>query len=146
VTVSGVTYDYADKYKIGLVNEATAEYDVVLRLGEQYLIRAEARAEENNLTGSAADLNFIRTRAGLPNTTATSQAALLAAILHERQVELFTEWGHRWFDLKRTGNLNAVMGAVTPIKGGTWTASGALYPIPQSEITLDPKLTQNEGY
>lgn len=144
--VGGVTYEYPYKYKIGAVITATQEYIMVLRLGEQYLIRAEARAQEGNLAGSAADLNVIRARAGLPTTTATTQPALLAAILHERQVELFTEWGHRWFDLKRTGNINSVMSVVTSQKGGTWSPTDSLYPIPESERTLDPNLVQNAGY
>ena len=98
------------------------------------------------MTAAAADLNVIRQRAGLTNTTATGQQAILNAILHERQVEFFTEWGHRWFDLKRTGNVNAVMSVVTPQKGGIWNANWALYPIPISEITLNPNLKQNPGY
>jgi len=146
VVGGGVTYYYPYKYKIGAVNKTTQEYIMVLRLGEQYLIRAEARAHEGNLTGAAGDLNTIRSRAGLPNTAAASQADLLSAVLHERQVELFTEWGHRWFDLIRTNNVGTVMSVVAPQKGGTWDSHDELYPIPQSEITLDSKLVQNTGY
>lgn len=140
------TYYYPFKYKIADIGQPLTEYAVVLRLAEQYLIRAEAEAQLNDLTSAANDLNIIRNRAGLPNTTATTQADLLTAIYHERQVELFTEWGHRWFDLKRTGRLNSVMSVVTPQKGGTWSPNGALFPVPQSEITINPNLTQNPGY
>lgn len=128
------------------------EYTMVLRLAEQYLIRAEAEAEQNNLSGATTDLNAIRTRAGLPNipgTIASSQTAMLKAILHERQVELFTEWGHRWFDLNRTHSADSVLGApgnVCQYKGGTWNATDSLYPIPQSERNSDPNLSQNVGY
>jgi hypothetical protein len=141
------TYYYPNKYKIGAVNTTTQEYCTVFRLGELYLIRAEARAQINtNINGAQFDLNAIRTRAGLPNTTANDKTSLLAAILRERQVELFTEWGHRWFDLKRTGSVDAVMGIVTPTKGGTWQTTDQLYPIPQSELLSAPQLTQNPGY
>jgi hypothetical protein len=146
VTVGGVTYDYPYKYKIGSIDTATGEYIMVLRLGEQYLIRAEAKAQENNLAAAAADLNVIRARAGLPATNASSQSALLTAVLHERQVELFTEWGHRWFDLIRTNNINTVMSAVAPAKGSAWSPYQERYPLPQSEIALDPNLVQNTGY
>lgn len=138
-------YYYPYKYKIQ-TGTPLDEYSTVLRLAEQYLIRAEARAEQNNITGAQADLNVIRNRAGLGNTTSNDKPSLLSAILHERQVELFTEWGHRWLDLKRTGTIDAVMSVVTPQKGGTWSSYQQLYPIPQSEIATDPNLNQNSGY
>jgi hypothetical protein len=150
VIVGSTTYYYPYKYKIGLVNADPTEQSTLLRLGEQYLIRAEAEANGSGGGAAAAiaDLNMIRKRAGLPNSTATS-ATLVAAILRERRVELFTEWGHRWLDLKRTGQVNAVMGNpgnACQAKGGTWNANWALYPIPLSEMQLDPNLTQNSGY
>jgi hypothetical protein len=73
---------------------------------------------------------------------------MLSAILHERQVELFTEWGHRWFDLIRTKNATSVMSVVTPLKGGVWNNDGhqLLFPIPLSDLGKDPNLKQNSGY
>ncbi len=140
--------NYYFPYKYKLYQSSTpAEYNVVLRLAEQYLIRAEARAQQGETASAIADLNMIRNRAGLPNYSgATDQSSLLAAVLHERQVELFTEWGHRWFDLNRTGNINAIMGVVTPLKGGSWNPDAALYPISVNEIKSDPNLVQNPGY
>ncbi|PSL45686.1 RagB/SusD domain-containing protein [Chitinophaga niastensis] len=146
ITVSGATYYYPYKYKIGAVNTSTNEYIMVLRLGEQYLVRAEARAQQGNIAGAAADLNIIRTRAGLMNTTAATQVGLLAAIQRERKVELFTEWGHRWLDLKRTNMVDAVMSEVTPQKGGTWNTNWQWYPIILSELKANPNLVQNIGY
>ncbi|HVW98721.1 MAG TPA: RagB/SusD family nutrient uptake outer membrane protein [Mucilaginibacter sp.] len=147
VSVGSSKYYYAFKYKIGRDNPSTSkEYIMVFRLAEQYLIRSEARAQSNNISGASQDLNVIRTRAGLSNTTATTQEQMLNAILHERQVELFTEWGHRWLDLKRTGKIDAVMSTVTPQKGGTWETTDQLWPIPQSELNANPNLVQNPGY
>jgi hypothetical protein len=149
MTALGITFPYAYKYKIGSVQSASLEYPVIFRLAEQYLIRAEARAQQNKLTGAnsaQADLDVIRTRAGLGGTTATTQADLLSAILTERRHELFTEFGHRWFDLRRTGTIDAVMIPATTRKGGTWTSDAALYPIPLNEIQKNPKLVQNKGY
>jgi hypothetical protein len=116
---------------------------MVLRLAEQYLIRAEARARLGKVPESQADINAIRSRSGLSNTTAADPAALLLAIEKERQVELFSEWGHRWLDLKRTGRADAVLGAEKPTD---WQPTDALYPIPQNEILSNPLLTQNLGY
>jgi hypothetical protein len=148
VSVSGMptTYYYPYKYKIGAVNSPMSEYSMVLRLGEQFLIRAEARAQQGNLTGAEADLNAIRNRAGLANTTATAKSDLMNAILHERQVELFTEWGHRWLDLKRTNTVDAIMGTVTPQKGGSWNTNWQWYPLSLYELQHDPNLAQNTGY
>ncbi len=148
VIVGSTTYYYPYKYKIGLVNTPTAEYSTILRLGEQYLIRAEAKAQQGNIQGASADLDAIRTRAGLADTAANTQADLLTAIQHERQVELFTEWGHRWLDLKRTGAVDAVMGTggACAAKGGTWNTNWQLYPIPLSELQANPNIKQNQGY
>lgn len=125
------------------------EYTMVERLGEQYLIRAEAETHLNQLTNAANDINTIRSRAGLGGTAAATQIDLFTAILHERQVELFTEWGHRWFDLIRMGAVDTVMGPpgnVTKFKQGAWVATDTLYPISQSELDLNPNLSQNAGY
>jgi hypothetical protein len=142
VVYQSVTYTYPSKYK-NITVGANAEYYTVLRLAEQYLIRAEARAEQNNITGAQADITTIRTRAGLAATTASTQTALLTAIAQERKIEFNCEWGHRWYDLKRTGTVNTVIGAAKPT---FWKPTAALYPIPSSVVTLDGNVTQNPGY
>ncbi len=142
IAIGGQTYYFAYKYKVQASSTLT-EYSMVLRLAEQYLIRAEAEAQLNDLPDAANDLNIIRNRAGLPNTTSTTQSEMMAAIIHERQVELFSEWGHRWFDLKRTNLANQILG---PVKTPGWQTTDTLFPIPKIEITNDPNLTQNPGY
>jgi hypothetical protein len=142
---SGLTkWFFAHKYKVKFEDTET-EYSVVMRLSEQYLIRAEARAMQNKLIGlnsAESDINIVRARAGLTGTTAVLQSELLTAIEKERRVELFTEWGHRFFDLKRWGRLDAVLDPVKP----NWDTTDALLPIPQSEILANPRLKQNPGY
>jgi len=146
VKLNNIAYYYPYKYEINTIGAPVSEYEMVLRLAEQYLIRSESRAEQGNLAGAQADLNVIRNRAGLPNTGAADQTSLLAAILHERQVELFTEWGHRWIDLKRTNSVDATMKSVTPKKGGNWNINWQWYPIPVSDLQRDINLTQNQDY
>jgi len=136
------TWYFPYKYKIKTGNNLR-EYSMVFRLAEQYLIRAEARAHLGNISGAKEDLNVIRTRAGLPPIQATSLSDLLTAIAHERQIELFSEWGHRWFDLKRTGQSDKILGPIKPLY---WQPTDTLYPIPRNEIILNPRLTQNAGY
>ncbi|AEW01014.1 hypothetical protein A4D02_13740 [Niastella koreensis] len=148
VIVSGNIYYFPSKYKATISAGATSEYLMVFRLAEQLLIRAEARVQLNKLGEAEDDLNMIRRRAGLQNTSANDKVTLLAAILKERQVELFVEWGHRWLDLKRSGNLDFIMGVVTPLKanGGKWQSYQAYYPIYYNDILMDPNLSQNSGY
>ncbi|MDO6388830.1 RagB/SusD family nutrient uptake outer membrane protein [Pontibacter sp. BT731] len=128
---------YGQKYTKVATGEDGA---FILRIAEQYLIRAEARLKRNNLAGGLADLNEVRKRAELqPFVTADLNAALLA-VEQERKVELAFE-GHRWFDLIRTGRAAAVLGIAD--------ANKFLFPIPNSEILADPDLgpeDQNPGY
>lgn len=142
----GVPFFYSTKYnqQQGTAGAAVTQYFTVLRLAEQRLIRAEARAHLDDLTGAAADINALRSRAGLLNTTAVTKEELLTAVAHERQTELFAEWGHRWLDLKRTGQAGAVLGAI-PAKQ-PWKSSQLLYPIAQGEITSNPNIIQNPDY
>jgi hypothetical protein len=151
-TVFGAkTYSHAYKYKV-FSSSTVSEYVMMLRIGEQFLIRAEARAQQGNLTGlnsAETDLDTIRKRAGLPAYSGNlDKISLIDAIFHERQVELFSEWGHRWFDLIRTKKVFDIMGKVTPLKGGVWSSDGhqMLFPIPRSEIIKDYNLSQNPGY
>jgi hypothetical protein len=141
--VGSQVYYYPYKYKNASGSPAT-EYHVVFRLAEQYLIRAEARMRQGNLNGAVSDINVIRARAGL-NALGSSLTAdqVAAAIRQERRIELFAELGHRWLDLKRTGNTDAVMSGVKP---STWRSDDALWPVPQAQRNANQSLTQNEGY
>lgn len=141
VIVNNEVYYYPYKYKVAGGN-SVIEYYIALRVAEQYLIRAEARAEENDLAGAEADLNKIRNRAGLPNVTTNSQSELLSFIAHENRIEFFCEWGHRWFDLKRTRQIDSVL----ETEKQDWKPTDALYPIPYQEILSNPNLKQNTGY
>lgn len=144
--LKGKVYHYAYKYKAYLSGQPVTEYSIVMRLAEMYLVRSEAQAQLGNTADALSDLNVIRRRAGLAGITATDKTALLLAIEKERQTELFTEWGHRWLDLKRTGRVDAVMSVVAPEKSSVWNTHAQLYPIPSNEIMADGKLTQNPGY
>lgn len=136
--INGLFYinKYRDINGIGNFNELK-----IFRLAEQYLIRAEARAKQNDILGALSDINTIRNRAGLPDASASTQEQLLALIEQERFVELCFE-GHRWIDLVRTDRVDEVMGAFNPV----WNPRARLLPLPQSEIDNNPNMTQNPGY
>ena len=141
-TVEGQTFYYPFKYKIAEYGEPVTEYYMIFRLAEQYLIRAECYAHQGKIDEAKKDLNIIRERAGLPTETATTNEELLVAIAHERRVELYAEWGQRWFDLKRTQKATEVLAPIKP----AWEPGDTLFPIPLEEILRNPSLTQNEGY
>ncbi|HEY8389205.1 MAG TPA: RagB/SusD family nutrient uptake outer membrane protein [Parasegetibacter sp.] len=140
--LNGQTYYFPYKYKVRTASPVV-EYTMVLRTAEQYLIRAEARARQNNLDGARSDLDSIRLRAGLsPLPDNLNQAQLLLAVEQERRVELFAEWGHRWLDLKRTGRALTVLSAEKP----DIDENDLLLPIPASSINANVFLEPNPGY
>ncbi len=140
-TVSGVPYAYPFKYTDRNLTPVT-QYLVVLRLAEQFLIRGEARARLGDFHGSKNDLSVIRERAGLSVSDDLSADNLPDFFISERRAELFAEWGHRWFDLARTGTLDAVM----PHSNDGWKAYASLLPIPEDQLLVNVFLTQNPGY
>lgn len=134
-------YYFPFKYKIKS-GGASEEYSMVLRLAELYLIRAEAYAKSSSPQLALDDLNSIRNRAGLVDWTMADITSIEQAVLDERRRELFSEWGHRWFDLRRFEKINEVLGQ----KKSTWQSHAELLPIPEQEILRNPFLTQNLGY
>lgn len=134
---------HAYKYKQRANTGSSVEYSIMLRLAEQYLIRAEVRAKLGNIAGSQQDLNVIRNAAGLGNTLASTQETLLSEIYLQRRLEFFSELGHRFFDLKRNNLLNLTLQTTKP----GWDNNDKFFPIPESEIILNNNLApQNEGY
>jgi len=147
ITTGGVatTYNSPYKYKANSGTGTPVESHVLLRLGELFLIRAEARAQLKQLTDAISDLDKIRARAGLPLIAVTnpgiSQTDLLATIAHERWVELFAENGDRWMDLNRTGKTDSTL-QYKP----NWQPTAKLFPIPQLDRQYNKNLSQNDGY
>lgn len=142
------------KYRLDLPE---GNYSTVLRLAEQYLIRAEARTQQGNISGAAgavADINVLRFRAGMPNIKAMTQEEMMLIIERERAIELFSEWGHRWLDLKRWPSIiklgdTRADDILQPLKLDQWQSSDKLYPIPQSQIDnsgATDDSSQNPGY
>lgn len=119
---------------------------VISRLGELYLIRAEASAKLGNYTKALADLNTVRTRS-LPNAGYKSLDATNAheLIMKERQLELAYE-ADRGFDVYRVGDTmkRHYPGFHDGVPEYPATSPLAIQYIPQSEINAYPgTLTQN---
>lgn len=140
VSLNGDSWFRPYKYKNRLDN--TNEYSVVFRLEEVYFIMAEALARQERFDEALSYLNITRGRAGLAALTSLSADNFITELLAEKRREFFTEAGHRFMDLKRLGRLDLLKTVKT-----TWEDNDRLWPLPQSELLLNPNLNpQNPGY
>jgi hypothetical protein len=106
-TTSGLTSD------LGWIRYASSAAPLpIIRNEELILLRAEA----NNALGSgilaANDINYIREKSGglapIVGLGAQTQPEILDEVLRQRKYSLLYE-GHRWFDMRRTGNLSRIL-------------------------------------
>lgn len=121
---------------------------ILMRLGETYLLQAEAQFKQGKLAEAANSINVLRARANAAPVTAAD--ITMNFILDERARELLAEENRR-MTLMRTGTLVDRTLAhntqtINPVVG--LSAKNLLLPIPQSEIDLnkDATLEQNPGY
>ena len=122
----------------------------VFRTGEMYLIRAEAKAENNDLAGGADDLNELRAARieGYVDESFASKEALISAIIQERFKELAFE-GHRFWDLRRRNLPVERLASDAPTATALILPAGDfrfLLPIPNAEIQANQLIQQNPGY
>lgn len=121
----------------------------ILRYADALLMYAEALNELSGPTPEAyTAINRVRRRAfkdNLHDLTGLNQASFREAVYEERRLE-FVKEGQRWFDLVRTGRLLTVM--QNHKENGTINIKphNILYPVPQRERDVNPKLDQNDGY
>jgi hypothetical protein len=133
-------YNPADAFGYGTIKDLT-----MMRLGETYLLLAEAQFKQGNTAGAATSINVLRTRAKAAQVTASQID--LNFILDERVRELIGEEQRR-LTLMRTGTL---VERATRLNGASitgLTTKHLLLPIPQTTIDLNTNgsLTQNPGY
>ena len=158
-SITFVDYGWQDNYwkdlsnfpilsKYNDPNNGTNDF-YLIRLADILLLRAEAYNAQGDYTDAAALVNQVRARVGLGPTTAATTTDMALAIEKERRLELAFE-GQRWYDLLRTGRAIAVMNALKDGSGNNLNYNvqsyQLLYPIPQAQLDLNPKLVQNEGY
>lgn len=135
------TYYYPFKYRLNEPGPGSEEYSIVLRIAEQYLIRAEARFILGDLEGAAQDLNAVRSRAGLDTVDQDELSRELIAL--EWYHEYFTEFGQRFTSLKRLELINEILDDRKP----GWDPNDVLLPLPETELIINPNLEpQNPGY
>lgn len=133
---------HAYKYKQYGTTATPVEYPVIIRLEEMYLISCEAAAEMEQWSLFNERLNILRERAGLELLLINNKSAAIEAVLQERRIEFFCEFGHRFYDLKRKEELHKM----TLIKPN-WKSFFELLPLPENELILNTNLLpQNNGY
>jgi hypothetical protein len=140
-------YPFINKYR--KFDEGSNQNYIFIRLADILLLKAEALNENGDLAGAMLLVNQIRKRAKLADTNAANKEAARSVIAKERRLELAFE-GHRWYDLKRTGKaidvMNNAVGPNGENLGYNLTQDRLLWPIPQSELDKNTKLSQNPGY
>jgi hypothetical protein len=128
---------------------------IMIRLADIILLAAEANVQLGKLPEGTILLNRIRTRAGLPNTTASTKSELALAVLKERRLELVYE-RTRWNDLKRA-DANGVIKIVEVMNSQVnsslqnlnynMQSFQKLLPVPLGDIQINANLLpQNAGY
>jgi hypothetical protein len=122
----------------------------IMRLGDTYLLRAEARIKQGNTTDAADDINMVRVRAAWPGKEAvmmiTPGDVTMDFLLEERARELDAEQ-ERWYTLARTGTLVDRVKLYNPLGAPNIDAHHIHRPIPQNQIDrTSGGYEQNCGY
>jgi len=159
VTISGSlrankNFPYNTKFaKAHSLHGNTGNNFPIYRYSESLLFLAEALTEQGKMAEALPILNQVRSRAGLPAATATSQAAVRTQIYQDRRSELAFE-NKRWFDLVRTGTAVEVITAYgnrvkakpvdyyypegAAVRSNAFSTITLLYGLPADEAALSP--------
>jgi len=163
-----IVVPYCRKYNFPHASQGRTGVDwPLIRYADVLLLLAEAINEQRHSPSEIMELiNPVRLRAdvdGFDLSDLTSQTVVRELISKERRLELAFE-NHRWFDLIRSGKAVETMIAhgerelahpATPVNPARRPNTGLefhvqpymlLYPIPEHERIVNPKLTQNEDY
>ncbi|MFB9054219.1 RagB/SusD family nutrient uptake outer membrane protein [Formosa undariae] len=117
---------------------------VYLRLGETYLILAEAQMKTGDLAGAAASINALRSRANA--SLITGADVDIDFILDERSRELYSE-EHRKYTLVRLGKWYERFQLYNKVGAPNGDERHTLLPIPQEAIDANSiPMEQNPGY
>jgi hypothetical protein len=120
---------------------STPQNQHAIRYADVLLTLAEASVRQNGDISVTPDVieafNAVRVRAGLSEVGSITSEM----VYEERRLEFAFE-NQRWFDLLRQGDIKAIM----QVHGKQFQDHSVLFPIPSSEISINPNLTQNVGY
>lgn len=135
---------FDDTERKGTFSQTASMHDIFLaRVGETYLIAAEALIKAGRPAEALTYINAVRNRAKA--TPAIESDMTIDYILDERARELAGEY-HRWADLRRTGKITEYAERYNPDIPSGAVGEKTLRPIPLAARELNPALTQNPGY
>lgn len=126
----------------------------VIRYSDVLLMRAEALAKTGDISGATDLVNQVRARVGMPTVQSVSGAVnqnqMIQIIRHERRVELAFE-GLRFMDLKRWDEILEAFRRAESDPVGSYNPNylgprSEVFPIPQSEIDVNPNLIQHPDW
>ncbi|MES2109886.1 MAG: RagB/SusD family nutrient uptake outer membrane protein [Bacteroidota bacterium] len=143
----------------GRIRKYAVQYAWIgFQLSDLYLLRAEARARTNDLSGAKTDVEYLRSHrmpsadAAVPSATAGDQTALIKFIIQERQRE-FAQEGDRWYDMRRL-SVDPIFAGATynhtlyTVSGGTQTfpmpAARMVMQLPPSIMAANPNFVNNQ--
>ncbi len=131
--VSGKHYLPSDQLTPGRTNYGTNKNFTVIRYAEILLMYAEALTQGASGAAGSADqaVNEVRARAGMPALSGVTNAQ----VMDEKFAELAMEWGTRFFDMVRLGDVNALS-----YDGRTFTMEKTFLPYPQFQVDQLPIL------
>jgi starch-binding outer membrane protein, SusD/RagB family len=125
-----------------------SQNQILLRFGEVLISKAECQIQTGDVAGGLATLKRVRDRGfgGAAPAVYMSEGKVvtdpLQMVYHEYRHELSGEYS-TFYNLRRAGVATAFVKEVYSID---IPAGHELYPIPQTEIGLNPNLAQNPGY
>lgn len=132
----------AYKYKTVGNSAPSKEYSIIVRTEEMFLIIAECAAERLDWVTFNLMINKVRNTSGLSDLNLQNKEDAVNAVMQERSVEFFCEFGHRFYDLKRRNLLESLKAVKS-----NWQKYYEVLPLPESELLINQNLLpQNNGY
>ena len=155
------TYDFASKFGANAIwirknqnwwNADEGDWkselnEYAMRYADVLLMLAEAKTMQGKVAEAIPLVKRIRDRAKLAAITMTgwNQTQMMDEIMHQRNIE-FAREGIHWYDLRRWGTLEKVIKASQVGGYLNYSAKYNYFPIPESELNNNPKMTQNANW
>ena len=134
ITIFIDTYEDESDIREAMIRKGT--YMPLARYSEALLIASESHLKNNDIQSAANLLNMLRNRDNRPSIISNNNDEIENAIINEYKEDLGKE-GVYFFALKRFGKAESIL-CIEPFK--------KLLPVPEREVSLNPLITQNEGY
>ncbi|MHC5201472.1 RagB/SusD family nutrient uptake outer membrane protein [Myroides sp. LJL119] len=139
--INNSVYHQVYKYKNKTNN--LDEFQIMYRLEKAYFLLSESLVKQEKTADAVEILNKVMAFRGVvPIPTTISKSSFIDKLLIESSKEFFTEYGMRFYDLKRNDELNSLS-----VKKENWQTYHNLFPLPDKETLINKNLLPNNiGY